>query len=110
MKPDQYRQVLAETMAESELQAKTRRLAHQHGFHLIYHTHRSERSDPGFPDLVMVSRDRLVFVELKTQRKNPTEVQHHWLSALSYVGVEVYVWRPLDLLDGTVDKILRGKE
>jgi hypothetical protein len=109
MKPDEYRQAVAKTMFESQLQAKVRRHAHQYGFTLIYHTHRSERSDPGFPDLVMVKGARLLFVELKAQAKYPTPTQREWLIALSNTAAEVYVWRPSDLLDGTIDRILRGE-
>lgn len=108
MKQAEYRAAMADAMLESELQAKVRRRAHQHGFTLIYHTHRSDRSDPGFPDLVLVNDTRLVFVELKRQKAEPTPIQKRWLYGLAATGVEVYVWRPSDLLDGSIDTYLRG--
>jgi hypothetical protein len=70
---------------------------------LSYHTRDSRRSDPGFPDLVLVRRPRLVFAELKAAGKHPTRFQRDWLSALAGVGdatdglLEVYIWRPADL-------------
>ena len=60
-----------------------------------YHTHDSRRSDPGFPDLVMV-RERVVFAELKTATGKVSEDQLAWLGKLEAAGAEVYLWRPSD--------------
>lgn len=49
----------------------------------------------GFPDLVLV-RERLVFVELKSQRGRLTTEQAEWIRDFGRAGVEVYVWRPTD--------------
>jgi hypothetical protein len=35
---------------------------------LVYHTHDSRRSESGFPDLVGVRRDRILFIEVKPRR------------------------------------------
>ena len=61
-----------------------------------YHTHRSERSAAGFPDLVLVRRPRVIFAELKSQRNRLSPPQVQWLLALRECGQEVYVWRPAD--------------
>lgn len=77
---------------------------------LYYHTHISKHSPAGFPDvtIVMPSRGRLIFAELKQQRARPTLAQLNWLDALSFLGgVEVYLWRPLDLLEGTIEAKLK---
>jgi hypothetical protein len=109
MNPEEYQQVLAEQMSETDLQGKIRRLARLRGFSLIYHTRDSRRSDVGFPDLVMIKGRRLLFAELKKQKgSRTTPEQLEWLSALTYVGVETYLWKPSDLIDGTIDRILRG--
>lgn len=87
-----------------------------------YHTHRSQHSPAGFPDVVLVHAParRLVFAELKRQanRYQPTPEQVGWLEDLRELmltpaerdldlpSVEVYLWRPLDLLDGTIASIL----
>ena len=81
------------------------------GWELIYHTHDSQRSDPGFPDLVLVRGDRIIFAELKydrgyedwdTRRKRKAAVtadQKRWINGLAKVpGIEVYIWRyPADV-------------
>ena len=65
---------------------------------LVYHTHDSRRSQPGFPDLTMVRRTRLIFAELKREDGEPTEAQMEWIFDLrwSVEGVEVFLWRPSD--------------
>ena len=61
----------------------------------LYHTRNSQRSAAGFPDLVMVRGDRLVFAELKTMRGVVSLHQAGWLGALLDVRtVESYLWRP----------------
>ncbi len=82
---------------ERAFQASVRRLALQSGF-LIYHTHDSRRSDPGFPDLVLCRPGSLIFAELKTATGKLSEEQAVWVDVLchSIPGVECYVWRPED--------------
>jgi hypothetical protein len=62
----------------------------------------------GWPDLVLC-RDRIVFAELKAQRGTTSDEQKDWLAALSNAGAEVYVWRPADWLDGTIEAVLRRR-
>ncbi len=61
-----------------------------------YFTWNSKNSPAGFPDLVLVRNDRIIFAELKSEKGKLTEVQEEWLEALSFCGDkhEVYVWRP----------------
>jgi VRR-NUC domain len=63
---------------------------------LCYHTLRSKGSEPGFPDWTLV-RDRVVFIELKTETGTLSAAQHHWLSALAAAGQEVFLIRPRHL-------------
>lgn len=83
-------------MTEKELLEQVRTLARMCGW-LCYHTYRSVRSEPGFPDLTLVRGRRLLFVELKSEKGRVTEAQQQWLDALGQTGVETYVWRPRDL-------------
>lgn len=62
-----------------------------------YHTHRAQFSPAGFPDDVLVRRERLIFAELKAENGKVSREQQAWLDDLAHVpGVEVYVWRPSD--------------
>ena len=102
-----YLAALAKTMTENALLNQVRALAHALGW-LGYHTHRSDRSEPGYPDLTLVKGGRLIFTELKTEKGKPTFAQSEWLHALAFAAsVEVYVWRPTDLLNGSIEATLR---
>jgi hypothetical protein len=71
-----------------------------------YHTWHSIHSPAGFPDLVLVRPPRVVFVELKVGRRQPTPAQQHWLNLLKQCpGVEVYVWYPEDW--DAIEELLR---
>ena len=77
---------------------------------LTYHTHRSERSEPGFPDLVLCRPPRVIFVELKTERGRLSADQRLWLDVLFRCNeVETYLWRPQDW-DRIVEKLKRGRD
>lgn len=118
----EYQMKIARAMTERVLQERVRQTFLWAGW-LFYHTHRAEHSPAGFPDCVGVREDRLVFAELKRQDENrhqPSAEQQRWLDALGKIAelmrtcgpiydaprIEVYLWRPLDLIDGTVAKIL----
>ena len=73
---------------------------------LVYHTYDSRRSNPGFPDLVLVKNGRVIFAELKSQRGRLRAEQALWLAELRKTGLEAYVWFPLDWMEGTIEKIL----
>ena len=69
-----------------------------------YHTHNSQRSVAGFPDLVLVRGDKILFRELKTDspKSQCTPAQKEWLELLERAGCDVGVWRPRDM-----DEIVR---
>ena len=64
----------------------------------VYHTHRSDRSEPGFPDLVLIHRTepRIVYAELKRIGGQPTYAQWWVLMRLQELGHEAYLWRTDD--------------
>lgn len=64
-----------------------------------YHTWRSKHSAAGYPDETLV-RDRVLFLELKTETGRLSEDQREWLRALRDADAEVYLIRPrhLDLI------------
>jgi len=88
-------------MTEKDLLEQCRSAAKVLGL-LVYHTHDSRRSEPGFPDLVIAGRRGVLIRELKTERGRVTLAQFTWLDALITAGVDADVWRPADLIDGTV--------
>jgi hypothetical protein len=99
-----------------------------------YHTHDSRRSNPGFPDLVLLRPPELLFVELKTDTGRIRPEQKSWLDELDVVAlaiaswtdhagdegaagpndpadrpvVQAYVWRPRDF-DAVHARLARGR-
>jgi hypothetical protein len=95
---------------------------------LVFHPRYSLGSEPGWPDLTLIRRRdrRLVFAELKAEKGRLSERQDEVLELLRYLEwppadgavpgawegvdvprIEVHVWRPSDLLDGTIEGVLR---
>lgn len=93
-------------VSEREFQATVVAAAKALGFG-VYHTHRSDRSEPGFPDLTLAKPGRLIFAELKRQTGRVSTYQAWWLNelSLSVRGVETYVWRPSDWPE--IERILK---
>ena len=89
---------------ERDFQRSVVELAELYGW-MIYHTYDSRRSNPGFPDLVMVRDNRVIFAELKTMKGKVTKHQERWLEALAKTQVEVKLWRPSDIND--IEEVLR---
>lgn len=126
----QFREQQARAMTEAQLLEAVRKLALALGW-LPYHTHDSRRSEPGFPDLVLVHprAGRLIFAELKTERGRTSGPQREWLDALNRIGdaiatdvsdalgaypaeqrptrVIALLWKPRDLLNGVIEANLR---
>ena len=101
-------QLQADAMSERQLQTEVERLLKAGGWR-FYHTHRSDRSQPGFPDICAVRPPQILFAELKRQkRSNFTVEQRGWHDDLTAVvgAWAVYLWRPMHLLDGTIARIL----
>lgn len=103
-------------MSERELQKKVINVATLHGW-LSYHSYQSLRSEPGFPDLVLVHPERklLVFWELKGDQSRGRigqlrEAQKQWLDALCEAKlVEARVVTPEDWLNDSILRVLSGQ-
>jgi len=110
-----FRDLTAARMSERTLLALVTQAARTLGY-LTYHTHRSQHSEAGFPDLCIVvpwqvpHGGRVIWAELKRERGVPTDAQLNWLQALHDAGEDTYVWRPSDWLNGTIEYVLRGDE
>ena len=86
-----------EPVTEKHLESAIADLCRRLGL-LRYHTFRSDKSEPGFPDEVIVSGDTALFWELKTERGKPSPAQTRWLEALRAVRrLDVRIVRPADL-------------
>jgi hypothetical protein len=93
-------------VSEKAVMAAIRRVARREGWR-TYHTHNSKRSEPGFPDLVLVKPPVVLFTEVKRAGEQPTLEQQRWLEALQRcTQVETYVWYPDDM--GTIVARLQG--
>ena len=79
---------------------------------MVHHHHDSRRSEPGWPDLVLLKpgtpgvRARLIVAELKTENGKLTAAQRLWLNGLSEC-IQTYVWRPADW--GQIEHVLGGR-
>lgn len=69
---------------------------------LVYHTHDSRRSAPGFPDLVLVRGKRILYREIKVGSRKPTPEQIRWIDALQAAGQDAKVWT----MPGAWDEIM----
>lgn len=59
----------------------------------------------GLPDLILVRRPRVVWVELKAQRGKLTDDQWAYIEELKASRQEAYVWRPSDFK--IIERVLR---
>jgi hypothetical protein len=96
---------LAAAMSEGELDRGVRHIASDLGV-LVYHTFDSRRSEPGFPDLVLVGSRGVMYRELKRETGKLTAAQKTWLAALRKAGQDAGTWRPSALLSGDVAREL----
>lgn len=86
--------------AERDLQDAIRTAALRNNW-LFYHTHRSDRSDRGFPDCCCVKDGRMLFLEIKAQKGRVSPKQRAWIDALEDVPmVTAAVVRPAPKHDG----------
>lgn len=69
---------------------------------LHYHTARSDRSEPGFPDSVIVGPRGVLFRELKSDTGRPSAEQTTWLRQLQAAGADADVWTPQDKRSGRI--------
>lgn len=81
-------------LAEAEYQAQIVAAAELCGW-LVYHTHDSRRSNPGFPDLILVRGGVMLAIEVKRENGKTTPAQDAWLDALGQIlGCTSFVARP----------------
>lgn len=105
---DEYIRTEAAHMTEGTLQIRVRHLATTLGWK-FYHTRDSRGSDRGWPDCSIGKQGRFLVRELKSQKGRTTKDQREWLDILESCGIDAGIWRPLDLLNGGIERALRGE-
>ena len=76
---------------------------------MAYHTFDSRRSQPGFPDLILIRGTTLIAAELKVGGNHPSPIQLEWLEAFAAVRrVEAMVIRDGAEYDGVAERLLRA--
>lgn len=102
-------------VAERGFQQSVIDLAHVYGWTVGF-TWSSLHSPFGEPDLrlwrvetgIIGVPARLLWVELKTERGQPTAEQYEWLEQGRFIpGVECYLFRPSDFESGEIQEVLR---
>jgi VRR-NUC domain len=107
----------ATQMLEVELQDNVVELAHLFGWRAAHF--RPARTahgwktavgydGKGWPDLVLV-RERVVWVETKSETGRLSPEQLAWRDWLAEAGAEWHLWSPTDWTDGTVEAVLRTR-
>lgn len=90
----------AAAMSEAQLQETVRVMCSQFGlFH--FHVLDSKGCEPGWPDSVIIGR-RVIYRELKSEYGQLTSEQTAVGYKLKAAGQSWKVWRPSDLLNGTI--------
>lgn len=106
--------VLLAGMSEREFSEHVRRTLRALQNVEAYHTHDSRRSEPGFPDFVVLVGDRAWAIELKTATGRVTPAQTRWLAAFARLPRwRALVVRPQDwpaVRDEIIEAALGGQE
>lgn len=82
-------------LTEKQFQAQVIQAAKLMGW-WVYHTYDARKSEPGFPDLVLIRAPRILFWELKTEKGRATKPQSMVLQMLIDCGMKAEVMRPRD--------------
>lgn len=98
--------IRAARMAEAELEAEVQSLMERLGL-WGYHPRISVRDEPGWPDWTIFGKG-ILFRELKRQQERPTPAQRRTGILIRRAGGDWAVWKPSDLLDGTIESQLKG--
>ena len=93
-------------MTEKQLQEVVRQACKAIGL-LHYHTHDARRSEPGFPDCVIVGT-HVIFAELKTEKGKLSADQKVWRDRILDAGGDWHLWRPSDWTCDYIRDILVG--
>lgn len=83
------------------MQQMVEQVASLHGV-AAFHSAISIRSNPGFPDLVLVGPGGVLFRELKIDGGRVSEHQKFWIAALREGGADAGLWWEADWRSGLI--------
>lgn len=71
---------------------------------LAYHPWQlhARRAAEGYPDWTIAGPGGVIWRELKTQIGRPRVAQQRWLDTLRAAGADAKIWRPVDVMNGTM--------
>lgn len=94
-------------MSETELMEEITNLCDEFGLR-YHHDTDSRRVDGqrGFPDLEIVGPGGIIHREVKNRANQPTDEQRAWGRDINQAGGDWQLWRPHDLLNGTIGRQL----
>lgn len=98
--------------SEKQFQDAVITTAKSMGYTLIYHTYDSRRSEPGFPDLILIHPGKGITLwrELKSAKGRLSPAQKKWIEGARAAGNDIDVWRPADLASERIIRELSGKK
>lgn len=97
---------LTDRMSEDDLEEAVRDMLKVYGL-WGYHTHNSRRSEPGWPDWVIVGK-RVLYRELKSADGTSRPAQTRVRNLLVAAGADWGLWRPADLASGRIAEELQA--
>ena len=96
---------MTEDRGPDSLDAHVRKLIADLGL-WAYHPRTSKGSAAGWPDWVIIGRGGILFRELKSESGTVTPEQRHVGDLITRAGGNWAVWRPRQLLDGSIGREL----
>jgi hypothetical protein len=99
--------LMSEDTGKDSLLAETRKAIRDLGL-WAYHTKRSDGSDKGWPDLVIIGPGGVLYREIKTEEGKVTTEQLDVMRRLEEAGQDVDVWRPTDWYSGRIQRELNA--
>ena len=106
---------MSNPMSEAQLQSAIVELAHALGYRAAHFrpslTSKGWRTPvsadgKGFPDLNLVKKGRVVYIECKSEKGKQSPEQIEWELAIRTSGAEYFLFRPSDWLNDNVVKAL----
>src|SRR2546421_301214 len=98
---------MPEDRGPGSLEAHVRKLIADLGL-FGYHPRNSKGSQAGWPDWVIIGRAGILYRELKSESGSLSPEQRYVGELITRAGGNWRVWRPRDLLDGSIGRELAG--